>query len=142
MCAKGDGVGIAALLMWSLTAATGLYLLAGRIANGGLRRPPIKVTRFPTAVVLGHSALALVALAVWVQFLVSPRAAYAWAAFAVLVFVSLLGFVLLTRWLIGQGGKHARDAERTATQTAMLAHGAVALLTFVLVLLAVLEVSH
>jgi hypothetical protein len=135
-------VGVAALVMWVLTAATGFYLLAIRIADGGLRRPPIKITRFPTAIFLGHPMLAVVALATWVEFLISPRAVYAWIAFAVLVVATLLGFVLLTRWLIGRGGKHARDSERGLPYAAMLAHGAVALLTFVLVLLAALAVSR
>jgi hypothetical protein len=135
-------VKIAALVMWVLTAAAGCYLLAVRVADGGLRRPPIKVTRFPTALFLSHPVLALVALAAWVQFLVTSRAMYAWSAFAVLVVVALLGFVLLTRWLIGRGGKHARGAERPLPYTAMLVHGAVALLTFVLVLLAALAVSR
>lgn len=131
-------MGVAALVMWVLTAAAGFYLLAVRTADGGLRRPPIKVTRFPTALVLGHPMLALLALATWVEFLVTSRTVYAWIAFAVLVVVALLGFVLLTRWLIGRGGKHARDSESGVPYAAMLAHGAVALLTFVLVLLAAL----
>jgi hypothetical protein len=135
-------VKIAALVMWVLTAAAGCYLLAVRIADGGLRRPPIKVTRFPTALFLSHPMLALVALAAWVEFLVTSRSVYAWSAFAVLVVVALLGFVLVTRWLIGRGGRHARDTERTMPYAVMLVHGAVAIVTFVLVLLAALRVSR
>lgn len=135
-------MGVAAFVMWVLTAAGGFYLLAIRIADGGLRRPPIKITRFPTALFLGHPVLAVMALAMWVEFLMTSRAIYAWIAFAVLVVVTLLGFVLLTRWLTGRGGKHARDSERALPYAAMLTHGAVSLLTFVLVLLAALAVSH
>ncbi len=51
-------------------------------------------------------------------------------------------FVLLTRWLTGRGGRHARGAEQAFPVLAVLAHGTVAILTFVLVLPAAIAVSR
>ncbi|GAA4611582.1 hypothetical protein GCM10023195_49120 [Actinoallomurus liliacearum] len=135
-------MGFAALVMWVLAAAVGAYLLIVWLANGGLRRQGTKVTRFPATVVLGHPALAVVALAAWVAFLLTARIAYAWSSFGVLVIVALLGFTLLTRWLTGRGGKHARGAEQHFPLLGVLAHGTVAILTFVLVLFTAIRVSR
>ena len=133
---------IAALVMWILTAAAGFHLLAVWLANGGVRRQGTKVTRFPAVLIIGHPALAVVALLAWVAFLLTSRTVYAWSSFGALVLVALLGFVMLTRWLTGQGGKHARGAEQVFPVVAVLAHGAVAILTFVLVLLTAIAVSR
>lgn len=133
---------IAVLVMWILTAAAGFYLLIIWLANGGLRQQGTKITRFPVAVVLGHPALAVVALATWVEFLLSSRVVYAWSAFGVLVVVALLGFTLLTRWLTGRGGRHARGAEQDFPLLGVVAHGTIAILTFVLVLLTALTVGR
>jgi hypothetical protein len=128
--------------MWILAAIAGSYLFIVWLANGGLRRQGTKITRFPVTVVLGHPALALVALATWVEFLLTAQTAYAWSSFGVLAVVALLGFILLTRWLTGRGGKHARGAEQEFPLIAVLAHGTVAILTFVLVLFTAIRVSR
>lgn len=133
---------IAAFGMWIVTAIAGSYLLVIWLRAGGLRQQATKITRFPAALVVGHPALALLALATWVVFLWTARGVYAWGSFAVLVVAALLGFLLLTRWLTGRGGRHARGAEQEFPALAVLAHGAVAVLTFVLVLLAAIAVSR
>lgn len=133
---------IAALVMWLLTAAAGLRLLVRWLSEGGLRRQGTKVTRYPAVLVLGHPALAMLALATWVVFLLTRRSVYAWSSFGVLVLVTLLGFTMLTRWLTGEGGKHARDAEQGFPVVAVVTHGVVAALTFVFVLLAAITVSR
>jgi hypothetical protein len=133
---------IAALVMWLLTAAAGLRLLVRWLSEGGLRRQGTKVTRYPAVLVLGHPALAVLALATWVAFLLTQSSVYAWSSFGVLVLVTLLGFVMLTRWLTGEGGKHARDAEQGFPVVAVVTHGVVAVLTFVLVLLTAITVSR
>ena len=128
--------------MWVLTAGAGLRLLTRWLSGGGLRGQGTKVTRYPMVLVLGHPALALAALAIWVAFVLTERSVYAWSAFGALVLVVLLGFTMLTRWLTGEGGKHARDAEQGFPVVAVVAHGAVATLTFVLVLLTAITVSR
>lgn len=133
---------IAALVMWVLTAVAGLRPLVRWLSDGGLRRQGTKVTRYPVALVLGHPALAVLALVTWVAFLMTQRSVYAWSAFGALVLVTLLGFTMFTRWLRGEGGKHARGAERGFPAVAVVAHSAVAALTFVLVLLTAITVSR
>jgi hypothetical protein len=133
---------IAALVMWVLTAVAGLRLLVRWLSEGGLRRQGTKVTRYPAVLLLGHPTLALLALATWVAFLLTRSSVYAWSSFGALVLVALLGFTMFTRWLTGQGGKHARDGEQVFPVVAVVAHGAVATLTFVLVLLTAITVSR
>ena len=133
---------IAALVMWVLTAVAGARLLVRWLSEGGLRRQDTKVTRYPVALILAHPVLGLLALATWVAFLLTDSSVYAWSAFGTLVLVTLLGFTMLTRWLSGAGGKHARGGEEGFPVVAVVAHGAVATLTFVLVLLTAITVSR
>lgn len=133
---------IAALVTWVLTAGVGLRLLVRWLADGGSRRPGTKVTRYPTALVFGHTLLALLALAAWVAFLRTESVVYAWSAFASLVPAVLLGFVMLTRWLTGPGGKHARGTGQGFPAVSVAVHGAVAALTFVLMLFTAITVSR
>jgi hypothetical protein len=130
---------VAATVTWVLAALVGLYLLVTWLAAGGLRRQPTKVTRFPSVVVLGHPTFAVAGLVIWIGFLATARTVYAWSAFGVLVVVAFLGFVLLTRWLVGQGGRHARGGQDPFPSLAVATHGAVAVTTFVLVFLAALR---
>jgi hypothetical protein len=136
------GVEFAALISWVLAAIAGVFLLVSSLANGGLRGQPIKVTRFPATLTLSHLLLGTAGLVVWVLFLITMQAMYAWAAFGSLVVVALLGFVMLTRWLVGRGGRHARGADQEVPIVAVMVHGGVAIMTFVLVLFAALMVSH
>jgi hypothetical protein len=76
-----------------------------------------------------------------VAYLMTERAGFAWGAFTALLVVMLLGFVLFTRWLVGRGGRHARDAERPFPARAVIVHGVIAVTTFVLVLLTALDVE-
>jgi hypothetical protein len=130
----------AALVAWVLAAIAGLYLLVPWLANGGLRRQATKVTRFPVVVVVGHPLLALAGLATWIMYLTTTSVVYAWGAFATLVVVAMLGFVLLTRWLVGRGGRHARGAGQAFPAVAVTVHGVIAVATFVLVLLTALAI--
>src|SRR3954454_7657399 len=128
--------------MLVLSAIAGGYLLVASLANGGLRRQATKVTRFPAALTLSHLLLGAGGLVVWVFFLITMRSMYAWTAFGSLVVVALLGFVMLTRWLVGRGGRHARGAEQEVPIVAGVFHGGVAIMTFVLVFFAALVVDH
>ncbi|WP_131739092.1 hypothetical protein [Actinomadura roseirufa] len=129
----------AALVAWVLAAVAGGYLLVVWSANGGRST---KVTRFPILVVVAHPLAAVAGLAVWIAYLATGTAGYAWGAFSALVVVILQGFVLLTRWLVGRGGRHARGAEQAFPAAAVVVHGLVALATLVLVFLTALKVSR
>jgi hypothetical protein len=132
-------VEFAALCAWILAAVAGGHLLTIWMTNGGRST---KVTRFPLLVVVGHPLAAVAGLAVWIAYLVTGNAGYAWAAFGALLVVILQGFMLLTRWLVGRGGRHARGAEQAFPAAAVAVHGAVAVTTFVLVFLTAMEVTR
>jgi hypothetical protein len=132
----------AALVAWVLTGIAGLYLLVVWLANGGLKQQAIKVTRFPAVIVLGHPLLAVAGLITWIMYLTTTRVVYAWSAFGTLIVVALLGFVMLTRWLVSRGGRHARGAEQAFPAVAVAVHGVIAVATFVLVLLTALAISR
>jgi hypothetical protein len=126
-------VQLAALTVWLVSTLAGLYLMIRWLVDGGLRPQATKVTRYPRTLIVGHPALAVAGLALWVVFLVTHDEGYAWAALVVITAVALLGFTMLTRWL--GGGRHARDAGRRRPVIAILLHGVTGLSTFVLVML-------
>jgi hypothetical protein len=130
----------AALVAWVLAGIAGLYLLMVWLANEGLKQQATKVTRFPAIIVLGHPLLAVAGLIVWIMYLMTTSVVYAWSAFGTLVVVALLGFVMLTRWLVGRGGRHARGAEQAFPAVAVAVHSAVAIATFILVFLTALAI--
>ncbi|MWA03388.1 hypothetical protein F8568_024005 [Actinomadura sp. LD22] len=128
----------AALAAWVLAATAGGHLLVKWLTSGGRGT---KVTRFPVLVVTGHPLAAAAGLCVWIGYLETGRAAFAWVAFAALLVVILQGFMLLTRWLVG-GGRHARGRDQTFPAAAVAFHGVIAVATFVLVFLTAMEVSR
>ncbi len=136
------GVAVTALVAWVLSAIGGLYLLRMSLAHGGLRRQATKVTRFPAALTLGHLLLGVAGLVVWVLYLTTTDIVYAWTAFGSLVVVALLGFAMLTRWLVGRGGRHARAADQDVPMAAIAVHGGVAIMTFVLVFFTAVVVTR
>ena len=86
---------LAALAAWAVTAAAGTWLLAGWIAQGGLRRGYARVAGVPRAVIVGHFTLAVTGLGIWIAFLATSVAALAWAAVAVVLSVAGLGMATL-----------------------------------------------
>lgn len=162
---------IAALITWLITAAGGFYLLGTWLARGGVRQQRARVTRFRAPVIFGHFLLAAAGLVVWIIYLVAGKKPLAWAAFIILLPVTLLGFTMFARWIgvyrgtpatsPGPGGtpsgRPATGGARTATaapatQTALpaewhlpvvvvVAHGLLAATTLVLVLLTALGVG-
>ena len=147
---------IAALIAWILTAAGGFVLLGKWISHGGVRSPG--TSRFPPGLIFSHFGLAAAGLVLWIIYLINDQDALAWVAFALLVLVALLGFTMLVRWLPGYrarttvtaGGAGAgraapQTAERAAEQyfpvAVVGAHGVLAVVTVVTVLLAALGVG-
>lgn len=125
---------IVALAMWSATACFGLYLLAMWLSHGGLKQQATRITVFPAALIFAHPLLAATGLAFWISFVGTGRPEFAWAGFGVLSLSAMLGFVMLTRWLVGRGGRHAKGAEQHFPVRAVAVHGLVGLSTYVVVL--------
>ncbi len=133
---------ILALVIWSGTACFGLYLLGVWLSHGGLRQQATRITVFPAALIFAHPVLATTGLSLWIAFLLTHRLVYAWYGFSVLSASALLGFVMLTRWLVGRGGRHARGAEQHFPARVVAMHGTVGLTTFTLVMIAVTQATH
>ena len=133
---------IVATVIWCATACFGLYLLGVWLSHGGLRQQSTRITVFPAALIFAHPVLATTGLSLWIVFLLTHRDAYAWGGFGVLSGSAMLGFVMLTRWLVGRGGRHARGAEQHFPAKVVAMHGAVGLTTFTLVLIAATEATR
>jgi hypothetical protein len=133
---------IVALVIWCGTAGFGLYLLGVWLSRGGLRQQATRITVFPAALIFAHPVLATTGLSLWIAFLLTHRPVYAWSGFGVLSGSAMLGFVMLTRWLVGRGGRHARGAEQHFPAKVVAMHGAVGLTTFTLVLIAATQATR
>jgi hypothetical protein len=128
-------VEVIALVIWGGTACFGLYLLGVWLSHGGLRQQATRITVFPAMLIFAHPILATTGLSFWIAFMLTQRVAFAWCGFGVLAASAMLGFVMLTRWLVGRGGRHARGAEQHFPAKVVAMHGMVGLTTFALVLI-------
>jgi hypothetical protein len=124
-----------ALGFWIFTACFGLFLLFLWLSHGGMRQQATRITVFPAALIFAHPLLATLGLSLWAAFLVTHRLSFAWIGFGVLGTSAMLGFVMLTRWLVGRGGRHARGAEQNFPGKVVMFHGVFGLTTFALVLI-------
>jgi hypothetical protein len=130
----GARVRITALVLWIAAACIGVYLLPAWLSRGGARQRGARVTGGAAAVVWLHPALAATGLGFWVAYILTAQAAMAWTAFGVMCGSALLAFAMLTRYLSGHGGRHARKAPPGLPGYAVAAHVAAGVVTFVLVL--------
>lgn len=137
-----------ALILWVLTALGGFVLLGTWLRKGGLRQQDTKATRFNSSVVFGHFLLAAGGLVVWILYLLLGAAVLAWIAVAALVLVAGLGASMFARWLPGRA--HPMPAVGTAVEESaeshfpvlvVYAHGALAVATLVLVILATVGIG-
>jgi hypothetical protein len=133
---------IVALVIWGGTACFGLYLLAVWLSHGGLRQQSTRITVFPAALIFAHPILATTGLSFWIAFILTGHVLYAWCGFGVLAVSAMLGFVMLTRWLVGRGGRHARGAEQHFPARIVAVHGMAGLATFALVLISATLATH
>jgi hypothetical protein len=143
-------MGIAALISWLITASGGLYLLMVWLIERDTTSRYAAASRLPLPVVCGHALLAVAGMAVWTGYLFTDRPTLAWASFAMLVAIALLGLVMVARWIrvyrvpaVPDGPAAAVDglavaAERNFPPLVVLAHGVLATTTIVLVFLATL----
>ncbi|MFJ8082950.1 hypothetical protein ACIQ6Y_20365 [Streptomyces sp. NPDC096205] len=148
---------IAALITWVVTALGGFYMLGTWIQRGGIRQQQSGTSRLPAPALFGHFALAAVGLVVWIIYVVADKSALAWTAFALLLPVALLGFVMLARWIpvyrdrdrgtaeaavaADPGAEATVPAERHFPVAVVVAHGLLAVVTLLLVLLTALGVG-
>lgn len=148
---------VVALVCWVAAALGGFYLLATWLQSGGMEQQRGGPTRFPAVLVFGHFLLAAAGMLVWLAYLFDGEKSTAQLALAIIVVTSLLGFVMLARWLPGRarspapsepvepsgrtgpvGGTGEPAAEQAFPLGSVVAHGALAAVTVVLVLLAAL----
>ena len=139
---------IAALITWVITAGLGSYMVATWRKHGGLRSGS-PTTHLPPARVFTHLGLAVVGLLVWIIFVVTHVALWAWVAVADLVVVAALGAILVRRWIVDgrqamSGGSSAslpELAEQHISRAPVVLHGTFASITFVLVILTALGIG-
>jgi hypothetical protein len=132
---------VAALITWLITAVLGVTMLGTWVARGGLRAASgggTVTTRFAPGVVFGHFLLAATGLVIWIIYMISGTDALVWVAFAILVLVAILGEVLFVPWL--RGGASG-TVESRFPKAVVYAHGLIAVVTVVLVLLVGLGVG-
>jgi hypothetical protein len=124
----------AALGAWLATATAGSYLLVGWIA-AARRRKPRHAAR-PPAVLIAHAGLAIAGLGIWTAFLAAGAVVLAWLAIAMILLVAGLGMATLVTGLPEPQSAGARSARPTAQVLVIGAHGALATVAILLVLLA------
>jgi hypothetical protein len=148
---------VAGLVTWVLAALLGTFLLRTWLVHGGLRRraharlSPAHApsSRFAPPLIFSHGGLAASGLAVWIAYLVAGDRHLAWAAFAILVPVAVLGSTMFGLWLraghLSRKGRHTYTPRHAAEDhfppPAVLAHGTLAVATVVLVLLTALRIG-
>ena len=136
-------MGIAALIVWLVTAVGGFVMLGMWIARGGARKP--SSSKFSPGLIFGHFALAAIGLVLWIIYLAADKDAIGWIAFVLLVPVALLGFIMLARWIPIYRARKATAAsappERSFPLAVVGAHGLFAVATVILVLLTNLGVG-
>ena len=155
-----------ALIVWFITALWGLYMLAVWLIENDATRQGNSASRLPLPVILAHVTFAVTGLAVWVAYLLLDRRILAWAAVGILVAIALLGLSMFARWIpvYRMAGDEVRvplpagatpsagampagaplrelPAEGSFPLLVVLAHGAFAVTTVVLVLLTALGVG-
>lgn len=131
----------AALVTWVLTAGGGFVLLGLWLKHGGMRQTDMPGHRIRASRILTHFGLAASGLVLWIVYVASDTDGIAWAAFAVLLVVALLGFAMLATWLRRRQEPAAAaegdvEAERRFPIVLVAGHGLLAATTLVLVLLA------
>jgi hypothetical protein len=86
---------LAALASWIVTAAAGLYLLAGWLTRTPSGRRRIRAAGPPPAVIGGHASLGLAGLGVWIAFMATAAPALSWIAVGITFLAAGLGMATL-----------------------------------------------
>jgi hypothetical protein len=151
-------VSVAALITWLITAGGGLFLLAIWLIEYDRDFQTAAATRLPVPVISAHALLAVGGLGVWSAYLVVDDDRLAWTAVAILGVVAALGLTMAARWLKVYRATASRvpvpagapapltppatvPPERHFPVPVVIAHGALAVTTLVLVLLTALRAT-
>jgi hypothetical protein len=86
---------LAALAFWIVTAAAGLYLLAGWLTRTPSGRRRIRASGPPPAVIGSHACLGLAGLGVWIAFMATAEPALSWIAVGITFLAAGLGMATL-----------------------------------------------
>ncbi|MCF8571998.1 hypothetical protein L5G32_17150 [Gordonia sp. HY002] len=132
---------IVALVCWIITALGGFVLLGKWIAGGGTTAGT--TSRLSPPIVFAHFLLAAAGLVLWIVYVAVEVDVLAWIAFALLVVIALAGFAMFARWLpVYQGAAGTETAPEKGFPVAVVgAHGAVAVVTVVSVLLSAVGIG-
>jgi hypothetical protein len=148
----------AALGTWIATAVFGFSMLTVWLGRGGLRRSSTSGRRLTPQLLSDHIVPAVIALVLWIVFLVGGDADLAWVAFGMLIVVGVVGFTNFylwqrrrlgvlratrSKWNVAAdqvGGEHI-PAEQLFPVVSVVLHGALAVITLVLVFVAALDAS-
>lgn len=136
----------AALILWLVTAGGGFFMLGLWLRHGGMAQQTEPGQRIRPPLIFSHFGLAAAGLVVWIVYLGTGTHALRWIAFAALVPVALLGFAMLAIWLqrrqavaatlgVSAGSASRVPAEQSFPVPVVLAHGALAVATLILVVL-------
>ena len=134
----------AALFTWMVTIFAGLILLIIWIIEYDREFQSAAATRLPVPVISAHALLAMSGLMLWIGYLLLDEKRLAWAAVLVLGAVAVLGLWMAARWIrvyrafAAPGPSLTRRTyvppERNFPLPVVVAHGILAVTTFVLVL--------
>jgi hypothetical protein len=138
-----------ALVTWIITAGGGFVMLGLWLKHGGMAASQAPGDRIRSGRILTHFALAAIGLVIWIIYVAADVDALAWVALALLLIVALLGFSMFAIWLRQRSrtpvvavGEDAAPAERRFPVAIVGAHGVLAAVTLVLVLLVALGVGE
>jgi hypothetical protein len=139
---------VAALFTWMVTIFGGLILLVIWMIEYDSEFQSAAATRLPVPVLSTHALLGMSGLLLWVGYLLVGKERLAWATVLVLGAVALLGLLMAARWIrvyrafAAPGPSLSRSPtappERSFPLSVVVAHGVLAVTTFVLVLLTTL----
>jgi hypothetical protein len=137
----------AALISWILTAGGGFTMLGLWLRHGGPAQRDQPGRRIRPPQIFSHFGLAAAGLVVWIIYVITDSDALAWVGFVALVPVALLGFTMLALWLQRRraattAAEGAQPAEQRFPVPIVGAHGVLAVVTVLLVLLTALGVGE
>jgi manganese efflux pump family protein len=129
------------MVTWLFTALIGAYML-GTAMRHVRAESNARGTDFPPLLTFSHPASAVLGLGCWLVYINGGPTGVGWAAFVLLIGAALLGDVLFLRWYRARKRLSDPDRQQLSEQQipsiAVHTHGALAVVTIVLVLLSLI----